>query len=185
MKLSYYRLKIFIGNNVLERLLKKKSSRVMRSCNIDDAKSIGMLCVIKNRSDYEAIVKIIEMIKSDISTQKVKILAFYPFKDEPFFLKSRLGLDFFTIHDLNYYAFANNIIVRNFINESFDVLIDLNPDKVIPLRLVLQFSKSTFKVGRFSIENKRYYDLMIDTDSNDYFEYVNHVFKYLKIFNKK
>ena len=185
MKLSYYRLKLFIGNNVLDRLLKKKSSRVMRSCNIKDAKSLGMLCVIRNKEDYESIIKIIDIIKSDISIPKIKILAFYPLKDEPFFLKSRLGLDFFTFHDLNYYAFPNNIIVRNFINESFDILIDLTANRVVPLKLILCFSKSSFKVGSFSKENKKFYDLMIETDPSNYLEYVEHVFNYLKIFNKK
>jgi hypothetical protein len=102
-----------------------------------------------------------------------------------FFLKSRLGLDFFTFHDLNYYGFPNNIIVRNFINESFDILIDLTANRVVPLRLILYFSKSSFKVGSFSAENKRFYDLMIETDPSDYLEYVKHVFNYLKIFNKK
>lgn len=185
MKISYNRLKLFIGNRVLERLLKKKSTRVMRSCNIDDAKSLGILCVIRSKEDYESVLKIIDIIKLDISIPKIKILAFYPFKDEPFFLKSRLGLDFFTYQQLNYYAFPNNIIVRNFINESFDILIDLTANRVIPLRLILYFSKSPFKVGSNSEENKKFYDLMIETDPSNYIEYIKQVFNYLKIFNKK
>ena len=185
MKFSYYKVKLFLGTRVLDRLLKKVSKRKMRSCNIDDAKSLGMICVIKNRDDYEAVVEIIDSIKSDFSIPKIKVLAFYPLKDEPFFLKSRLGLDFFTINDLNYYAFPNNIIVRNFTNESFDILIDLTATRVIPLRLILQFSNSSFKVGSFSKENKQYYDLMIETDPGDYVEYVKQVVNYLQIFNKK
>ena len=94
-------------------------------------------------------------------------------------------MDFFTFQDLNYYAFPNNIIVRNFINESFDILIDLTANRVVPLKLILCFSKSSFKVGSFSNENKKFYDLMIETDPSNYLEYVEHVFNYLKIFNKK
>ena len=63
MKISYNRLKLFIGNRVLERLLKKKSTRVMRSCNLDDAKSLGILCVIRSKEDYESVLKIIDIIK--------------------------------------------------------------------------------------------------------------------------
>lgn len=185
MKFSYYRIKLFIGARVLERRLKKKSKRTMRSCNINDAKSLGMLCVIKNKDDYESIIKIIDNIKSEFTIPKIKILAFYPLKDEPFFLKSRLGLDFFTVHDLNFYAFPNNIVVRNFINESFDIILDLTANKIIPLRLILYFSKSPFKVGSFSNENKPFYDLMIETDPGDYLEYIKQVVNYLKIFNKK
>ena len=56
----------------------------MRSCNIDNAKSLGMICVVKNKEDYEAVVKIIDSIKSDFRILKL-VLAYYPLKDEPFF----------------------------------------------------------------------------------------------------
>ena len=180
MKISYNRLKLFIGKRFLDHLIKKKSTRAMRFCNIDEAKSLGILCVIKNKEDYESVLKIIEIIKLDISISKIKILAFYPFKDEPFFLKSRLGLDFFTFKDLNYYAFPNSNIVRNFINQSFDILIDLTANRVIPLTLVLYFSKSPFKIGEKSEANKKFYDLMIETDPINYLEYIEQVFNHIK-----
>ena len=44
---------------------------------------------------------------------------------------------------------------------------------------------SPFKIGSFSEEKKPFYDLMIETDPKDYFQYVKHVINYLKIFNKK
>ena len=73
MKFSYYRVKLFLGTRVLDRLLKKVSKRKMRSCNIDDAKSLGMICVIKNREDYESVVEIIDSIKSDFSIPKITL----------------------------------------------------------------------------------------------------------------
>ncbi len=69
-------------------------------------------------------------------------------------------------------------------NETFDILIDLTQKRIVPLRLVLLFSKSPFKVGSFSNEKKPFYDLMIETDPADYKEYVNQVTNYLKIFDK-
>ena len=156
----------------------------MRSCNIEDAKSMGMLCEIRSKDDYNSLVEIIDFLKKEYAIPNFKILAFYPLKDEPFFLKSRLGLDFFTLEDLNYYALPNNSIVRNFMNETFDILIDLTQKRIVPLRLVLLFSKSPFKVGSFSNEKKPFYDLMIETDPADYKEYVNQVTNYLKIFDK-
>ena len=124
------------------------------------------------------------LTEKEYSIKNLKILAFYPFKDEPFFLKSRLGLDFFSLNELNYYGFPNNSIVRNFMNESFDILIDLTQRRIVPLRVVLLFSKSSFKVGSFSDEKKPFYDLMIETDPSDYKEYVTQVTSYLKIFDK-
>ena len=72
MKFSYYRFKLFLGTRVLDRLLKKGSNRKMRSCNIDNAKSLGMICVVKNKEDYEAVEKIIDSIKSDLESLKLK-----------------------------------------------------------------------------------------------------------------
>ena len=169
MKPSFTRFKYYWGERVISKHIKKESNRTMRSCNIEDARSVGMLCEIKKKEDYHALVEIID---------------FYPFKDEPFFLKSRLGLDFFSLNELNYYGFPNNSIVRNFMNESFDILIDLTQRRIVPLRLVLLFSKSSFKVGSFSDEKKPFYDLMIETDPSDYKEYVTQVTSYLKIFDK-
>ena len=91
---------------------------------------------------------------------------------------------FFSLNELNYYGFPNNSIVRNFMNEPFDILIDLTQKRIVPLRLVLLFSKSPFKVGSFSDEKKPFYDLMIETDPSDYKEYVTQVTNYLQIFDK-
>ena len=126
MKLTFLKFKFFLGSKFIERQLKKESFRKVRSCNIDDANSMGMICVIKNVYDYEAVLKINKMIKHEFKIPKIKILAFYPLKDDPGFLKSRLDLDFFTIYDLNYYALSNKVVVKNFISERFDILIDLH-----------------------------------------------------------
>jgi hypothetical protein len=174
-----------LGNKILQKLLKKVSSIKVKSCNIKDVNSFGMICVIKSIQDYDSLVKIIKMIKAEFKIPNIRILAFYPLKDDPGFLKSRLGLDFFTIYDLNYYALPNKFVVKNFIAEKFDILLDLSELRTIPLRLILFLSKSPFKVGSFSEEKKPFYDLMIESDPKDYFQYVNHVINYLKIFNKK
>ena len=57
----------------------------MRSCNIEDAKSMGMLCEIRSKDDYNSLVEIIDFLKKEYAIPNLKILAFYPLKDEPFF----------------------------------------------------------------------------------------------------
>ncbi|MDG1237455.1 MAG: hypothetical protein P8N69_00935 [Flavobacteriales bacterium] len=185
MKITFLNFKLFLGSKVLERRLKIKNTRNVQSCNIEDAKSMGMLCVIKNENDYESTVQIIKLIKAEYKIPNIKILAFYPLKNDPEFLKSRLGLDFFTIYDLNYYSLPKKNVVKKFMSQRFDILLDLTENVTIPLRLVLLLSKSPFKIGSFSEDKKPYYDLMIETDPKDYLQYVKHVINYLKIFNKK
>ena len=92
MKITFLNFKLFLGSKVLERRLKTKNNRNVQSCNIEDAKSMGMLCVIKNENDYESTVQIIKLIKAEYEIPNIKILAFYPLKNDPEFLKSRLGV---------------------------------------------------------------------------------------------
>jgi hypothetical protein len=54
---------------------------------------------------------------------------------------------------------------------------------VVPLRFILHYSKSSFKVGNYSLSNESYYDMMIDIDINDYNEYILQIVNYLKMLN--
>ena len=58
MKLSFNRFKYYWGDVISKHI--KESSRTMRSCNIEDARSVGMLCEIKSKEDYHALVEITE-----------------------------------------------------------------------------------------------------------------------------
>ena len=80
MKPSFTKFKYYWGERVISKHIKKGSNRTMRSCNIEDARSVGMLCEIKNKEDYHALVEIIEFLKKEYSIKNLKILAFYPFK---------------------------------------------------------------------------------------------------------
>lgn len=180
---SLYGVKRFIGRRVLNRLLKKNSKRFVKTCNINEAKSFGIICTIKDQSDYNRMVKMVDFLRFEFSIPEIRALAYFPSKEDPFYLKSRLGLDFFKMTDLNFFAFPNNVPVRNFINEEFDILLDITREHVVPLRFILHYSKSTFKVGNYSNHNENYYDMMIDIDISEYEEYIDQVVNYLKMLN--
>ena len=86
---SFYGLKKFIGQKVLNRLLKKSSKRQVKSCNIFNAKSLGILCLINNKEDYDKVLKLINFLKKEFSIPEIKILAYFPYKEDPFYLKSK------------------------------------------------------------------------------------------------
>jgi predicted type IV restriction endonuclease len=95
MKITFLNFKLFLGTKVLERILKKENTRNVQSCNIEDAKSMGMLCVIKNENDYESTVQIIKLIKAEYKIPNIKILAFYPLKNMSLKTLCLKGLIFF------------------------------------------------------------------------------------------
>ena len=75
MKFTFLKIKFLLGEKFLQRLINKENIRQISSCNIEDAKSMGMICVIKNESDYQSVVKIIKMIKDEFKILNIKILA--------------------------------------------------------------------------------------------------------------
>jgi hypothetical protein len=54
-----------------------------------------------------------------------------------------------------------NPVVKNFINEKFDILINLNSGKCFPLKYISALSKARFRVGRYNSQNAVCFDMMI------------------------
>ena len=73
---------------------------------------------------------------------------------------------------------------RNFMNENFDILLDIIKDQEISQRFVLHYSKAYLKVGTYSLDNEKYYDMMIDQKGEDFEDYINQVVTYLNMLNK-
>ena len=84
---------------------------------------------------------------------------------------AKLELDFFSSSDLNWYNHSKSPIINNFINEKFDILLDLNFGNCKPAYYIVGLSKSPFKVGKLSPQNKLIHDLFIDIDKNNNMDY--------------
>ena len=75
-----------------------------------------------------------------------------------------------------------NIKVQGFIEKEFDLLIDVTLEEHRPLKVVGGLSRARCKVGRFSEENTRYYDLMIKVDKKQNLaEFISQIQHYLTI----
>lgn len=85
---------------------------------------------------------------------------------------------------LNWKAHIKNQAVNDFLAKDFDLLISYyDVDKAV-LLVATQESKAKFKVG-FSTIDKRLNNLMINTNLENYKIFVQELFRYLKILNKK
>ncbi|GGA71352.1 hypothetical protein GCM10008015_10060 [Flavobacterium palustre] len=85
---------------------------------------------------------------------------------------------------LNWKAQIKNQVVNDFLAKDFDLLISYyDVDKAV-LLVATHESKAKFKVG-FSTIDKRFNNLMINTNSENYKIFVQELFRYLKILNKK
>lgn len=179
-------IKNVIGNYFLSLEL-KSLHRNKTFMNMEEAKTVGILFDATQPENFDLIKKYIIYLKD--MKKRVRAIGFYNQKETPPMAYSKLEYDFFTLKDLNWYNFPDNIYVRNFIEDEYDILLDLNIYDSFPLRYVSAVSKAKFKVGKKSPgnyrENNSTFDLMIDADASKGIKYfLRTIDTYLFIINK-
>ena len=178
-------LRIAIGNYFLKKEmlpLERKRKRVVY--NLDDAHKIGVVYDATNRQTYEMTRNFVLYLKD--RQKHVVSLGFINSKNPNQLLKPLLEFRYFNKKDLNWYFKPKGVEVQNFLDEDYDILIDLCIDKCFPVRYICGLSKAKFKVGTTGENSALFYDLMIDIDKKKTLEnYITQVKHYLGIINKK
>jgi hypothetical protein len=145
-----------------ERILNAKLSSTERNaaaCNINQAKSIGILFNATEQVSFEIVKELVKNLSN--KNNSIEVLGYVDTKQLIDHYLYRKGFDFFTRKQLNWYYKPQTEKVDEFINKPFDLLLDLSLDNPFPLKYILAFSEARFKAGKFS-ENCTYLDLMID-----------------------
>jgi hypothetical protein len=150
----------YFGRRTIQSYL-RKNKREVKACNINRAKTIGILFNATHQISFE-IVK--EMVKG-LSNRKNKIdvLGYVDSKNLIDHYLYRKGFDFFTHKQLNWYYKPVEETVNSFIDKKFDILIDLSLDDPYPIQYIVALSKARFKVGRYTEDNE-FLDMMIDIE---------------------
>jgi len=170
-----------VGKWVFQRELKinKRSKAV---CNLEDAKSIGILY----DATSEEQIKIIKPFVSYFFDLKkdVKALGYVNSKQLSFHHTPKLQYDFFYQKDLNWYYKPQNYIIDNFVNKEYDILINLCDSSIIPIKYLIASSIAHFKIGIHEV-NYEIYDLMISLKDDKSMERLMHEIKhYINLINK-
>ena len=138
----------------------KKINRNPEIVSFDEASKIGILYDATDERDSDSVKNYIKNIRANFK-KDILAMGFVDRKETHKSQYAQFGLDFFTKKDLNFQMIPINPIVNNFINEKFDILINLNSGKCFPLRYISAMSKARFRVGRYSSSNTIYFDMMI------------------------
>ena len=151
-----FRLKI---NQFLFLRELKLNQRVKSVCNIDEAKSIGILY---DATSQENINKIKPFVSYFFELRKdVKALGYVNDKKLSYCHTPKLQYDFFYQKDLNWFYKPQNYIIDNFVKRDYDILINLCDSSCIPIKYLVAKSIARFKIGMYE-ENFDIYDLMIE-----------------------
>jgi hypothetical protein len=153
-------MRLKVGEYVLNKNI-KHVNHIIKSCNINNAKSIGILFNATDSVSFEVVRNFVKDISDKAKT--VVVLGFVDSKQLIDHYLYRKGFEFFTRNELNWYGKPESEAVNNFIKQEFDILINLNLEDNYPIKYILSLSKASFKVGRLT-EAHQFHDLMIDIE---------------------
>jgi hypothetical protein len=160
-----------------KKIVKNSLSNVKHTATDTSIKKVGIIFDESFFYEREAMVE--ALIENGIAQDDIKILVF---KDK---IKKNEVFDYpvFSNKDLSWTGTIDKKVVKEFVNEPFDLLINYYDTEKVSLLLVSHLSKASFKVGFASID-KRLNHFMINTNAENYKIFMDELFKYLKILNK-
>ena len=157
------------------------NNREKEVCNINDAKSIGILYDATLEEDVNRIKPFVDYFFN--LRKDVKALGYVNAKQLSFHHTPRLQYDFFYQKDLNWYYKPQNYIIDNFIKKEYDILINLCDSTCIPVKYLVASSIAHFKIGKHE-EGYEIYDLMINLKKDNTIEKLMYEIKhYINLIN--
>ncbi|MFM7016395.1 MAG: DUF6913 domain-containing protein [Bacteroidota bacterium] len=149
----------------------------------DKAETIGIIYDSTNEAHYEMVRKYVKDLRENFH-KDVLALGYFDQNELPTLRFSKLGLDFFTRKDLNWFYKPISGIVKRFVEREFDILIDLHLGNQIPFKYVVASSRAKFKIGKYSKNAVRHYNFMLSVNEQTqlpaFIEQVNHYLKQIK-----
>jgi hypothetical protein len=175
-------IRIKIGDGILKNKI-AKTTRKPHYSNLSQVKKIGVVWDASKIEDFASLSKFFQKMAEQKT--EVRILGYFQGKNLPNQYTAVRYLSIIKREELNMFYHPVSSETDTFITNHFDVLIDLNFKKLMPLQYISSLSHAKFKVGLFESETKNTpFDLMMDLKSPvNIEEYLNHVIHYLEMIN--
>ncbi|MCA6363549.1 MAG: hypothetical protein IM638_10965 [Bacteroidetes bacterium] len=149
---------------------------------MDEIKTVGISARFTTEEDFELLRKYVNYLRDQ--KKKVKVLVQYLSKEEPAVQYSKLEYDFYGPKTLDWTGRPSGHIVQNFIDEPFDLLLDLNDGKSFALYCVGGLSRASFKIGRYDEDGGHLHDMLIDSPADKGLKfYLRQIDTYLQLIN--
>jgi hypothetical protein len=178
----FRKIRLKIGEAILSNKIAATKRKTLYS-NIDEVKNIGIVWDASKIEDFACLTKFYQ--KMTENKTEVRILGYFPGNDLPNQYTAIRYLSIVKKEELNFFYQPNTADSKAFISKRFDVLIDLNFTKLLPLQYISSLSNAGFKVGLLDPEIKNPpYDLMMELKNPVNMEdYLNQVVHYLGMIN--
>lgn len=113
---------------------------------------------------------------------ETKMLIYYPQNKLPDNVISSPNKILFSDKETTWIGRPKLTEVQDFLNEEFDLLIDMSSDECFPLHYAAVFSKAAFKVGRMSYPDSPYDFLLMGEEHADDEKFIKDLELYLAKF---
>jgi len=168
-------IRIYFGKQAL-RTEMLKAKRLKKAINLSDATTIGLIYQLDSEEEYNRVSEFTKKLQEQ--GKKVQVIGLYNINRIPVFYIPKLSYDLLLPKNLDLFFRPRDPFVNRFMDEPFDILIDLSSPDNFPLQYIACLSKASFKIGRMIDDRKLPYDLMIDTgpeiDSQELIDQIVH-----------
>ena len=167
-------------------LLVKKRARTKRKVhysNISEVKKIGIVWDASKAQEFTSLSRFYQ--KMSEKNIEVKIFGYFQGKSLPDQYTAIRYLTCIKDDELNFFYHPASSESTIFIQQRFDVLIDINFDKLLPLYYISSLSNAGFKVGLLESESTPApFDLMMEIKTPvDVDTYLLQILQYLEMIN--
>lgn len=140
----------------LNQQLKSNARAISKLVNFQTARTIGILFDATDPTRRDVVLKYVEDIRKENKT--VKTLGFFNNKLD----NNNFTFNYFNVKDLDWMYRPKGEDVSFFMDQNFDLLINVDPETNIHTEYIAALSKANLRVGPYT-ENTYCYDLMIDS----------------------
>lgn len=163
--------------------LLRKSDRKTKVYNIADARTVGIIYEVKDESQFGHIHYFVDYLHDQ--GKHVKALGYVESKEIMGFLKHTNVYSYFQKAGLNWYFKPNSPDADSFIQQEFDILIDLSEEDKLPMQFAVATSNAKFKVGKYQEDKQDLYDMMLLVEEGKTLKYlIGQMKHYLTIINR-
>jgi hypothetical protein len=173
-------IRLKIGKVILTNKIAGTKRKVSYS-NLGLVKSIGIVWDVSKTDDFIILSRFYQ--KMHERNIEVKIIGYFDGKTLPDQYTAIRFLTCIRTKELDFFYHPVSPEANNFIKNRFEILIDINFKKLVPLQYISSLSNAAFKVGLLDSEiNNNPFDLMMEIKRPvDIENYLNQIIHYLEM----
>ena len=171
-----------IGEVILRQKIANRKRRMIYK-NFNHVRSIGIVWNASNEQEFQSLSKFHQQMQE--RNIDVRIIGYYDGRNLPDKYTAIRYLSCIRKNEVNLFHIPKSDDTQAFMYKEFDVLIDVNFDKLFTLRYITVLSNALFKVGLSESENNSTpFDLMMEIKKPVSVEnYMKQVVQYLEMMN--